>query len=47
MVDVIYDEWKAKGVTILMPPADLDFGRCFVAADPDGHRLRVYTVDDE
>ncbi len=46
MVDTIFDDWKAKGVTILMPPTDLDFGRCFVATDPDGHRLRVYTVDD-
>ncbi|MND76000.1 Glyoxalase-like domain protein [compost metagenome] len=47
MVDSIYDDWKAKGAVILMPPTDLDFGRSFVAADPDGHRLRVYTVDDE
>lgn len=46
MVDLICDDWKAKGAAILMPPTDLDFGRCFVAADPDGHRLRVYTVDN-
>jgi predicted enzyme related to lactoylglutathione lyase len=47
MVDSMYVDWKAKGASILMLPTDLDFGRSFVAADPDGHRLRVYTVDDE
>ncbi|ABC89650.1 putative glyoxalase protein [Rhizobium etli CFN 42] len=44
MVDALYAEWQGKGATILVPPTDLDFGRTFVAADPDGHRLRVYNV---
>jgi catechol 2,3-dioxygenase-like lactoylglutathione lyase family enzyme len=44
MVDALHAEWQGKGATILMQPTDLDFGRSFVAADPDGHRLRVYTV---
>ncbi|MDN5926194.1 MAG: VOC family protein [Hyphomicrobiales bacterium] len=47
MVDALHVEWQGKGATILMPPTDLDFGRSFVAADPDGHRLRVYTVIED
>ena len=32
------------GVKILQPPTDMDFGRTFVALDPDGHRLRVFAA---
>lgn len=35
-------DWQAKGLPILQAPVDLDFGHSFVAADPDGHRLRVF-----
>ena len=45
-VDRWHAEWRANGATILMPATELDFGRSFVATDPDGHRLRVYTVKD-
>lgn len=41
-VDALHVEWKARGMTILQAPTDLDFGRTFVAVDPDGHRLRVF-----
>jgi len=41
-VDVVHDDWKARGLVIAQSPADLDFGRTFVALDPDGHRLRVF-----
>lgn len=41
-VDSIHKEWKERGITILQEPVDLDFGRTFVATDPDGHRLRVF-----
>lgn len=44
LVDATHAEWQGKGATILLPPTDLDFGRSFVAADPDGHRLRVYAM---
>ncbi|EJZ20387.1 VOC family protein [Rhizobium sp. Pop5] len=44
MVDELHAEWQGKGATVLLPPTNLDFGRSFVAADPDGHRLRVYNV---
>ena len=41
-VDATHAEWLAKGTTILQAPTDMDFGRTFTAADPDGHRLRVF-----
>jgi catechol 2,3-dioxygenase-like lactoylglutathione lyase family enzyme len=43
-VDATHDAWRAKGAAIILPPTELDFGRSFVAIDPDGHRLRVYAV---
>ena len=41
-VDGTHADWAARGLAILQPPTDLDFGRTFVAQDPDGHRLRVF-----
>lgn len=46
-VDVIHTDWQAKGATIAFAPTNLDFGRSFVALDPDGHRLRVYAAAEE
>lgn len=46
-VDAVHADWIAKGTRILLPPTDLDFGRTFVAADPDGHWLRVYAMTPE
>lgn len=40
-VDRTHAAWQGKGLVIVQAPADLDFGRTFVALDPDGHRLRV------
>lgn len=45
-VDATYEDWATKGVPIALPPTDLDFGRSFVALDPDGHRLRVYALNE-
>ncbi|KAA9368322.1 MULTISPECIES: VOC family protein [Ochrobactrum] len=45
-VDRLHVEWRSKGVTIALAPMVLDFGRSFVALDPDGHRLRVYALGD-
>ncbi|WP_332611344.1 VOC family protein [Achromobacter sp. ESBL13] len=36
-------EWSLRGLPILQAPTDMDFGRTFVALDPDGHRLRVFS----
>ncbi|WNJ93287.1 VOC family protein [Bosea sp. 685] len=41
-VDAAHTDWAARGLAILQAPTDLDFGRTFVALDPDGHRLRVF-----
>ncbi|AJC18719.1 MULTISPECIES: VOC family protein [Pandoraea] len=46
-VDATWEDWSARGITILQAPTDMDFGRTFVASDPDGHRLRVYKLSDE
>lgn len=34
--------WSGRGTPILQAPVQMDFGFTFVAADPDGHRLRVF-----
>ncbi|WP_296945420.1 VOC family protein [uncultured Massilia sp.] len=41
-VDALHADWRARGLDILQAPAVLDFGYTFTAADPDGHRLRVF-----
>lgn len=45
-VDARHAAWLSQGVAMLMPPTDRPFGRSFVALDPDGHRLRVYALND-
>ncbi|MGF1792334.1 VOC family protein [Photobacterium profundum] len=39
----LYEQWKKKGVKFLQIPTELVFGLTFVAIDPDGHRIRVFT----
>jgi catechol 2,3-dioxygenase-like lactoylglutathione lyase family enzyme len=46
-VDVLYEEWGRKHVTVAQKPTDMDFGRTFVILDPDGHRIRVYKLHGE
>jgi len=41
-VDAIHADWAGRGMPIAQPPTEMDFGRSFVALDPDGHRLRVF-----
>ena len=41
-VDTTYAAWSGRGLKMLQEPVDMDFGRTFVALDPDGHRLRVF-----
>ena len=41
-VDETFAVWKAKDIAILQQPGTMEFGHTFTAADPDGHRLRVY-----
>jgi catechol 2,3-dioxygenase-like lactoylglutathione lyase family enzyme len=41
-VDGLHAAWAASGLAILQAPSDAEFGRSFVALDPDGHRLRPF-----
>lgn len=46
-VDALHAEWTELGLTIIQHPTDLDFGYTFVAADSDGHRLRVFALGED
>lgn len=41
-VDEAYATFAPAGHAVLQPPTDMEFGRTFVLADPDGHRIRFY-----
>jgi catechol 2,3-dioxygenase-like lactoylglutathione lyase family enzyme len=41
-VDGTHADWRKRGLTIAQAPTTMDFGRTFVALDPDGNRLRVF-----
>jgi len=41
-VDALHGKWRDAGLRILQVPTRVDFGYTFTAADPDGHRLRVF-----
>ncbi|MFI5910222.1 VOC family protein [Dactylosporangium sp. NPDC051541] len=44
-ITAIFERWQSKGVTILREPHDVGFGLTFLAADPDGNRIRVAPKD--
>lgn len=46
-VDAMHADWSAKGAAILQTPTLKEFGYTFTAADPDGHRLRIYRRADD
>ena len=46
-VDAAYQAWGKLGIAVAQAPTDMDFGRTFVALDPDGHRIRVYKLHPE
>jgi catechol 2,3-dioxygenase-like lactoylglutathione lyase family enzyme len=41
-VNAAFWDWRGKA-SIIQQPTTMDFGFTFVAEDPDGHRLRVFT----
>jgi catechol 2,3-dioxygenase-like lactoylglutathione lyase family enzyme len=41
-VDGVHAAWVERGIPMAQEPTNLDFGRTFVALDPDGHRVRVF-----
>lgn len=36
------EAWVKLGLHVIQEPTQMDFGYTFTAADPDGHRLRVF-----
>ncbi|WP_394689617.1 VOC family protein [Hoeflea sp.] len=44
-LDGLHKDWHARGIPVLVEPMELPFGRTFVAADPDGHRIRIVATD--
>lgn len=46
-VDDVYNSWGMQGVTVIQKPTEMDFGRTFVALDPDEHRIRIYKLREE
>ena len=45
-VHLTREAWAKLGLRIIQEPAKMDFGFTFTAADPDGHRLRVFNPSD-
>jgi catechol 2,3-dioxygenase-like lactoylglutathione lyase family enzyme len=43
-VDLLYENWRDKRLTIAQKPTDTDDHRAFVILDPDGHRIRIYKL---
>lgn len=46
-IDQTYQEFLNRSIPILQVPTEMDFGRMFVALDPDGHRIRIYKLREE
>ncbi|MBT9292849.1 VOC family protein [Prosthecodimorpha staleyi] len=45
-VDALHADWSGRGLAIAQTPTQMDFGRTFVALDPDGHRVRVMAMGE-
>ncbi len=45
-VHATHADWVERGLPIAQSPTAMDFGTTFVALDPDGHRLRVFSTPD-
>lgn len=45
-VDAAYENWVSQGIIMIQKPTEMDFGRTFVALDPDGHRIRIYKLKE-
>lgn len=42
-VNDMHAEWGRRGVRMAQQPTQMEFGHTFVALDPDGQRLRVFS----
>ncbi|MBS0635547.1 MAG: VOC family protein [Verrucomicrobia bacterium] len=43
-IDKAFEVMKKENIPMLQDITDMDFGRTFVARDPDGHRIRIYRL---
>lgn len=43
-IDGLYNLWQKLHIKMAQPPTDMDFGRTFVALDPDGNRIRIFKL---
>ncbi len=43
-VDAIFEQWRADGVAIVSAPENHPFGREFLAKDPEGNYVSVFTL---
>jgi predicted enzyme related to lactoylglutathione lyase len=46
IVDQFFATSKQIGARVLQEPEPMDFGYTFTVADPDGHRLRVFSTPE-
>jgi predicted enzyme related to lactoylglutathione lyase len=44
LVEQFFEAAKSLGAPVLQEPTQMDFGFTFTVADPDGHRLRVFSA---
>lgn len=46
-VDGLYGEWVERGIPIAQAPSAMNgMNRTFVALDPDGHRIRIFCLEE-
>lgn len=45
-VEALYTDWLKRGLRMIQSPIMMEFGFTFVALDPDGYRLRVYSLSE-
>jgi len=46
-VDAAFMRLQKMGVEMAQVPTTMDFGRTFVALDPDGHRIRILRLQEQ
>lgn len=46
-VDEVYAKWIKLGIPMALPPTKMDgMEKTFVALDPDGHRIRIFRLEE-
>lgn len=45
-LDAVWSRWEAAGAKVINVPHEFPLGRVFVGQGPEGHRLRVYQLQE-